>query len=60
MTVLVRAKFVGLSVLSGDGGVLLAFAWYERYWLWQGCFNELGRCYEPVSKQVQVEQAGLV
>jgi len=43
VTVLVRANFVGLSVLSGGGGVLLAFAWYERYLLWQGCVNELGR-----------------
>jgi len=35
-------------------------AWYDRYWLWRDCFNELGRCYDPVSEQVFLEQAGLV
>lgn len=37
-----------------------AFAWYDRYWLRHECFNELGRCYHPVSEQVYLEQAGLI
>jgi hypothetical protein len=37
-----------------------AYAWYDRYWLWRDCFNELGRCYDPESQQVYLEQAGLV
>lgn len=38
------------------------FAWvfHERYWRWRGCFNELGRCWDPVGEQVYVEGAGLV
>jgi hypothetical protein len=39
---------------------LFAFAWYDRYWLWRDCFNELGRCYDPGTEQVYLEQAGLV
>jgi hypothetical protein len=41
-------------------GALLALAFYERYWLWRDCFNELGRCYDPVSQDVYLEQAGIV
>ncbi len=27
----------------------LAFGWmfYEHYWKWRNCFNELGRCFVP-------------
>ena len=49
-----------LAILFAAGATLFAFAWYDRYWLWRDCFNELGRCYDPVSQQVYVEQAGLV
>jgi hypothetical protein len=41
-------------------GALFALAWYDRYWRWRDCFNELGRCYDPVSQDVYLEQAGLV
>lgn len=41
-------------------GALFALAWYDRYWRWRNCFNELGRCYDPVSQDVYLEQAGLV
>jgi hypothetical protein len=34
-----------------------AFAFYDRYWRWRGCFNELGRCYDSQAG-VMVEQAG--
>jgi hypothetical protein len=57
---LVRAAFAISSILLAAGAVLFAFAWYDRYWLWRDCFNELGRCYDPVSEQVYLEQAGLV
>lgn len=48
------------------GAVLLAFAtlfalaFYDRYWRWRDCFNELGRCYDPVSQDVYLEQAGMI
>jgi len=41
-------------------GVLFALAFEARYWRWRDCFNELGRCYDPVSQDVYLEQAGLV
>ncbi len=38
-----------------------AFAWmfYERYWRWEDCFNELGRCYDSEAG-VMVEQASFI
>ena len=41
-------------------GVLFALAFDSSYWRWRDCFNELGRCYDPVSQDVYLEQAGLV
>jgi hypothetical protein len=38
---------------------LLGWAFYERYWRWRDCFNELGRCYDPVSQTVATD-AGFV
>ncbi len=40
-------------------GFACAFAFYERYWRWRDCFNELGRCYDSEAG-VMVEQAGLI
>lgn len=39
----------------------LAFAsmFYERYWRWEDCFNELGRCYDSEAG-VMVEQASFI
>ncbi len=47
------------AALIGLGG-LFALAFEARYWRWRDCFNELGRCYDPVSQDVYLEQAGLV
>jgi hypothetical protein len=46
-------------VLLGLAAVTAA-AFYDRYWRWRGCFNELGRCYDPDSGMVLVEQAGAI
>jgi hypothetical protein len=43
---------LGLASLSG-------LAFYDRYWRWRGCFNELGRCFDPLSQDVYQEQAGV-
>jgi hypothetical protein len=48
---------VALSLLGLAG--LFALAFYERYWRWRGCFNELGRCYDPQSQEVFLEQSGI-
>jgi hypothetical protein len=34
-----------------------ALFFYERYWRWRDCFNELGRCYDTY-KGVMTEAAG--
>jgi hypothetical protein len=41
-------------------GALSALEFYDRYWRWRDCFNELGRCYDPISQDVYLEQAGIV
>jgi hypothetical protein len=46
------ALFAGLAVL-------FAAAFYDRYWRWRDCFNELGRCYDPKTQDVYLEQAGV-
>jgi hypothetical protein len=40
-------------------GTLFSLAFYDRYWRWRDCFNELGRCYDPASQTVYLEQAGV-
>jgi LPXTG-motif cell wall-anchored protein len=50
---LVGGTLIGLGALFG-------LAFYYRYWLWRDCFNELGRCYDPVGQEVYLEQAGIV
>ena len=40
-------------------GCLFGLAFYYRYWRWRDCFNELGRCYDPQSQEVFLEQAGI-
>jgi hypothetical protein len=48
---LLGSALIGLGALAG-------LAFYDRYWRWRGCFNELGRCFDPVSQDVYLEQAG--
>ncbi len=49
----------GLAALWLAFTALFSLAFYDRYWRWRGCFNELGRCYDP-DEGVMLEQAGLV
>lgn len=41
------------------GLIIFGYAFYERYWRWRDCFNELGRCYDS-NTGVMVEQAGFI
>jgi len=50
---LVTAVLLGMAALSG-------FAYFDRYYRWRDCFNDLGRCYDPKTGMVYLEQAGLV
>ena len=55
-----RAVRLIVALLFAAGAILSGLAYYDRYWRWRDCFNELGRCYDPDSQQVFLEQAGLV
>ncbi len=52
-------RFISVWLVLGLAAVC-AEAFYDRYWRWRGCFNELGRCYDPGSGMVLVEQAGAI
>lgn len=49
-----------LGCLLTGMGAFFALAFYDRYWRWRDCFNELGCCFDPASQDVYLEQAGLV
>jgi hypothetical protein len=58
-----RARAVLLACLGAilaAAGLLLALAFHNRYWRWRDCFNELGRCFDPVTQDVYLQQSGLV
>ena len=39
---------------------LFGLAFHLQYWRWRDCFNELGRCYDPVDSVVYLEQSGMI
>jgi hypothetical protein len=49
------------QLAAGALGFAALFGWafYERYWSRRDCFNELGRCYDPVGQTVMTD-AGFV
>ena len=49
-----------VGLLSALACGLFGLAFYERYWRWRDCFNELGRCYDAASGEVFLDQAGIV
>jgi hypothetical protein len=49
-----------IGLLFGALAIFFGFLFYERYWRWRDCFNELGRCFDPESQDVMLEQAGMV
>lgn len=49
-----------ISLLFFACAAFFAFAYYDRYHKWRDCFNELGRCYDPETASVYLEQAGMV
>ncbi|QPZ91433.1 hypothetical protein [Thioclava electrotropha] len=36
------------------------YAYYAQYFRWRGCFNEMGRCFDPVEGVVYHAQSGAV
>ena len=55
-----RALLRGLALAALAPAALFALAFHDRYWRHRDCFNELGRCWDPVEEQVYVEGAGMV
>ncbi|EIM29093.1 hypothetical protein [Microvirga lotononidis] len=53
------AARLGVLILWLVLALVCSFAFYDRYWLWRDCFNELGRCYDS-NAGVMVEQSGLI
>lgn len=45
---------------AAAGFAISAFAFHEMYWRWRGCFNEEGRCFDPVEGVVYHAQSGEV
>lgn len=39
---------------------LFGYAFLDRYWRRRDCFNDLGRCYDPVDSVVYLEQSGMI
>ena len=48
------------AIILAVMGLASAALYYESYWRWRGCFNEQGRCFDPISQNVYLEQAGIV
>lgn len=44
--------------VSAGMAAVFGFAYYESYFKWRGCFNELGRCLDGDSGVVHLEQSG--
>lgn len=55
-----RWLLYAVEIVRGGLGLATTALSYERYWRWRDCFNEQGRCFDPVTQDVYLEQAGLV
>ena len=45
--------------MSSGSAVLFCFAYYDSYFKWRSCFNELGRCFDSDTGVVHLEQSGV-
>lgn len=55
-----RLLSIGLATPLLALSALFWLAFYDRYWIWRDCFNELGRCWDPDGQQVLLEQSGII
>ncbi len=51
---------LGIAVALLGVSSLFWIAYYTQYFKWRHCFNDLGRCYDPETGVVFLEQAGFV
>ncbi|WP_420005626.1 hypothetical protein [Arenibacterium sp. LLYu02] len=49
-----------LSTLLLALGAVFGFLAYDQHLKWRACFNALGRCFDPGSGTVHLQQSGLV
>jgi len=56
----VRLFRYAIELVLAGLGLVSAAMFYDSYWRWRDCFNEMGRCFDPVTQNVYLEQAGLV
>lgn len=49
---LVAALLFGLFVFFG-------YMYYDQHFRWRDCFNETGRCFDPQTGVVYLEQSGI-
>ena len=50
-------RVVGWGLLAV--ALVCVWAFYEQYWRWRDCFNELGRCWSDELQVVFTDDAGL-
>ena len=50
---------LAVLVLLG-ASALFSCQYYDSYFRWRDCFNELGRCFDDTSGVVRLEQSGEV
>ncbi len=50
---------LAVLVLLGASALFL-YLYYDSYFRWRDCFNELGRCFDDASGVVRLEQSGEV
>lgn len=48
-----------IEIVFAGMGLFASLLFYDRYWRWRDCFNGLGRCFDPISQDVYLEQSGL-
>ncbi|OAN65117.1 hypothetical protein A8B83_06530 [Rhodobacteraceae bacterium EhC02] len=49
-----------LSLIMLSLSLFLAYGWYTQYYIRRACFNEMGRCLEPETGVIYLEQSGAI
>jgi hypothetical protein len=53
--IVARAIASAFAVFWFCAALFCAWAFYEFYWRWRDCFNELGRCFDPQTSTVATD-----
>jgi hypothetical protein len=49
-----------LSLIMLSLSLFLAYGWYTQYYIRRACFNEMGRCLDPETGVIYLEQSGAI